>query len=100
MAQAVGDMLKLFRRTVRAGRDMSVEFQIGRFLSRAGSTQFYFDAGLCARVSKVLFDMLSARRSSVHCVRVHIIQTFRCECRLWKRAGFGLTCLSCKLVPK
>jgi hypothetical protein len=53
MSQAIDDLLKLFRRTVRSGRDMSIEFQVGRFLSRGGSTQFYFDAGLCARVSKV-----------------------------------------------
>lgn len=32
---------------------MSIEFQVGRFLSRGGSAQFYFDSGLCARVSKV-----------------------------------------------
>ena len=53
MTDAIDDLLKTFRHACREGKDMSVEFQIGRFVSRAGTTQFYFDSGLCGRVAKV-----------------------------------------------
>ncbi len=53
LADGLEDLFKHFRHTVRSGRDMSIELSVGRFVSRGGVAQFYFDSGLCARISKV-----------------------------------------------